>query len=126
MSSGLPRSARTSFSGIPFLTFAIAAANSARVRGAVDAFSCRSGTPASTANLATDPSLTEAEPMWRCFVLLALAPNLQAADKEDPIRAEAAAALKQFYEHRLNQPFLRNPDDPEPKPFPPPWEVPLK
>src|SRR5947207_524109 len=70
----------------------------------------------------------EAEVMWRCAVLLALALalDLGAADKEDSVRAEAAAALKRFYEERLDRPFLRNPDEPEKKPAPPPWEAPLK
>jgi len=66
--------------------------------------------------------------MWRCSVLLALAlaPGLRAADKPDALRAEAAAALKRFYEERLGRPFLRDPDQPEKKPVPPPWEAPLK
>jgi hypothetical protein len=70
----------------------------------------------------------EAERMWRCSVLLALAlaPNLSGADKQDSLRAEVAAALKRFYAERLNLPFLRNPNEPEKKPAPPPWEAPLK
>lgn len=66
--------------------------------------------------------------MWRCSVLLVLvlSPDLRAADKEDPVRAEVAAALKRFYEERLDRPFLRNPDEPEKKPAPPPWDAPLK
>jgi hypothetical protein len=37
--------------------------------------------------------------MWRCSVLLAMAlsPDLRAADKQDALRAEVAAALKRFY-----------------------------
>ncbi len=66
--------------------------------------------------------------MWRYSVLLALvlSPDLKAADdKEDQVRGEVAAALKRFYEQRLDKPFLRNADDPEKKPAPPPWTVPL-
>jgi hypothetical protein len=58
--------------------------------------------------------------------VLALAPCLRAADKEDTVRAEVAAALKRFYEERLDRPFLRSPEDPENKPAPPPWDAPLK
>ena len=60
--------------------------------------------------------------MWRCSVLLALAlaPDLSAADKRDPLRAEVAAALKRFYEERLGRPFLRASDEPEKRPAPPP------
>jgi hypothetical protein len=66
--------------------------------------------------------------MWRCSVLLALvlSPDIQGADKPDSLRAEAAAALKRFYEDRLSQPFLRDPNEPEKKPAPPPWDAPLK
>jgi hypothetical protein len=66
--------------------------------------------------------------MWRYSVLLSLilAPILRAADKEDPVRAEAAASLKRYYQERLNRPFIRNPDEPEKKPAPPPWDAPLK
>jgi hypothetical protein len=52
--------------------------------------------------------------------------TLRAADKQDALRAEVAAALKRFYEERLSQPFLRNPDEPEKETAPPPWDAPLK
>src|SRR5438105_7503913 len=66
--------------------------------------------------------------MWRFSILLALAlaPDLRATDKQDALRAEVAAALKRFYEERLDQPFLRDPDEPEKKPAAPPWDAPLK
>lgn len=66
--------------------------------------------------------------MRYCCALLAmvLLPNLRAADQQDAIRLEVAAALKRFYEERLDQPFLRDPNEPEKKPAPPPWAAPLK
>ncbi|MFO0825310.1 MAG: hypothetical protein U0792_19675 [Gemmataceae bacterium] len=38
----------------------------------------------------------------------------------------ARTALDRYYAERLKQPFLRLPNDPEPKVSPPPWEVPFK
>ena len=48
--------------------------------------------------------------MWRCVVLLAVAlpAGVRADDKPDALRAEVAAALKRFYEDRLNSPFIRD------------------
>jgi hypothetical protein len=70
----------------------------------------------------------EAERMWHYTIMLALAlsPDLRAADKQDALRAEVADALKRFYEERFHQPFVRDPDEPEKKPAPPPWDAPLK
>jgi hypothetical protein len=39
---------------------------------------------------------------------------------------DARKALNDFYKDRLKQPFLRLPDEPDVKPAPPPWELPLK
>ncbi len=66
--------------------------------------------------------------MWSHLVLLslALAPHLDDVDRQKALRAEVADALKRYYEERLHRPFLRNPDEPEKKPVPPPWDAPLK
>src|SRR5262245_31585973 len=63
---------------------------------------------------------------YSVLLAMALLPNLGAADKQDALRVEVAAALKRFYEDRLDRPFLRDPDDPEKKPAPLPWDAPLK
>jgi hypothetical protein len=44
----------------------------------------------------------------------------------DDVQDKAEAALKRYYEDRLKQPFLKNPDEPEAKPEPPPWTAPLR
>jgi hypothetical protein len=54
---------------------------------------------------------------------LSLAVRLPAADD---VHDKVEAALKRYYEDRLKQPFIKNPDKPEPKPEPPPWTAPLK
>jgi hypothetical protein len=55
------------------------------------------------------------------FLLLA-APLASAADPP----SDARTALDKYYAERLKEPFLRLPDDPEPKVSPPPWEAPVK
>jgi hypothetical protein len=54
---------------------------------------------------------------------LFLAVRLPAADD---VHDKAETALKRYYEDRLKQPFLKDPDEPESKPEPPPWTAPLK
>jgi hypothetical protein len=44
----------------------------------------------------------------------------------EDVHDKAQAALKRYYEDRLKQPFLKDPDEPEAKPEPPPWSAPLK
>jgi hypothetical protein len=55
-------------------------------------------------------------------ILLLAAPLASAAD----LTSDARKALDRYYAERLKQPFLRLPDDPEPKVSPPPWEAPVK
>lgn len=63
-------------------------------------------------------------PLLSLSALLLLAIHFASATA-DPL-ADARKALDQFYAGRLNQPFLRLPDQPEAKVAPPPWVEPLK
>lgn len=62
-------------------------------------------------------------PLFGLSAFLILTVHLASAADPPP---DARKALDRFYEERLKRPFIRLPDDPEPKYVPPPWEAPLK